>query len=105
MSERSPTPWQGLGWLHGVADPVRLNVIHRLCKVELATAAELAIGCQTSKPTLRRHLGAMVAIGLIEEQAGESDGETAGRPAARFSLSPGVRQSVESALRISPRSA
>lgn len=85
-------------WLRGIADPVRLSVLHRLSEVERATAGELAARCQTSRPTLRRHLEAMVAIGLIEERAGESDGETPGRPAARFSLAASVRESVCAAL-------
>lgn len=84
------------GWLHGVADPVRLGVLQELTAVERATATELAAGCQASMPTLRRHLDALVAIGLIEQEAGESDGETAGRPAAQFSLNPQLRASVES---------
>ena len=84
------------GWLHGVADPVRLGVLRGLTALERATAAELAAHCQASMPTMRRHLGALVAIGLIEQEAGESDGETQGRPAARFSLNPQLRPSVES---------
>ncbi len=84
------------GWLYGVADPVRLGVLQRLTAVEQATAAELAALCEASMPTLRRHLDALVAIGLIEQVAGESDGETQGRPAARFSLNPQLRSSVES---------
>ena len=83
-------------WLYGVADPVRLGVLRGLTAVERATATELAARCQASMPTLRRHLDALVAIGLIEQRAGESDGETAGRPAAQFSLSPQLRASVES---------
>jgi predicted ArsR family transcriptional regulator len=83
-------------WLYGVADPVRLGVLRGLAAVERATAAELARRCQASMPTLRRHLDALVAIGLIEQEAGESDGETPGRPAARFSLNPQLRPSVES---------
>ena len=86
------------GWLHGVADPVRLGVLRGLTAVERATAAELADRCQASMPTLRRHLDALVTIGLIEQEAGESDGETQGRPAAQFSLNPQLRASVESAF-------
>jgi len=84
------------GWLYGVADPVRLGVLRGLTAVERATAAELAARCQASMPTLRRHLEALVAVGLIEQQVGESDGETQGRPAARFRLNPQLRPSVES---------
>lgn len=89
------------GWLHGVADPVRLGVLRGLTAVEGATASELAARCQASMPTLRRHLDALVAVGLIEQEAGESDGETTGRPAARFSLNRELRPSVESVFRLS----
>jgi predicted ArsR family transcriptional regulator len=79
---------------------VRLGVLHELSETELATATELLGRCQASMPTLRRHLDAMVAIGLVEEQSGESDGETPGRPAARFSLAPELRESVRSVIRL-----
>ena len=86
-------------WLHGIADPVRLEVLCRLIVVDQATATELAARCLASPPTLRRHLEAMVAVGLLRERPGESDGETAGRPPATFSLPPGVKASVRAVLR------
>lgn len=85
----------GVSLLEAVADPVRLQILRALSSVREATAAELAARSQTSNRTLRRHLEALIVFGVIEEREGESDGETPGRPAARFSLSEaarGVRQ-------------
>jgi predicted ArsR family transcriptional regulator len=90
-----------VSWLRGVADPVRLNILHALCQVGEATAADLTTLTQTSSQTLRRHLEALVTIGVVDERPGESDGETPGRPAARFSLPAEVRESVRSALGLS----
>jgi DNA-binding transcriptional ArsR family regulator len=86
-------------WLIAVADPVRLQILRALSLVSDATASELAVRSQTSQQTLRRHLEAMEVSGVIRVHPGKSDGETPGRPAARFSLSPDVRESVCLTLR------
>jgi predicted ArsR family transcriptional regulator len=88
---------EGSHWLDVVADPVRLQILRLLSQVADATAAELAAHSPASYQTLRRHLEALEASGVIRARPGVSDGETSGRPAARFSLSPGVRESVRSA--------
>lgn len=88
-------------WLSAIADPIRLHILRALTAVEEATAADLANGGNTSSQTLRRHLEALTAIGLIHEHPGESDGETPGRPAARFSLHPEIRESVRSVFETS----
>jgi predicted ArsR family transcriptional regulator len=85
-------------WLHCIADPVRLALTRHLSEVQHATRSELAASCQTSLPTVRRHLEAMVLVGLVEESEGESDGRTYGRPATRFSLPLSVRHSVRAVL-------
>lgn len=77
-----------------IADPVRLQIIRSLSQVTDATASELATRAQASYQTLRRHLEALEASGVILTRPGRSDGETSGRPATRFSLSPAVRESV-----------
>jgi predicted ArsR family transcriptional regulator len=84
----------GSHWLDVVADPVRLQIIRSLCQVAEATASELASRNLASYQTLRRHLEALEAFGVIRARPGESDGETSGRPATRFSLAPDVRESV-----------
>jgi predicted ArsR family transcriptional regulator len=89
-------------WLHGVADPVKLCLLRVLNEVEEATTRELGAGCRASAPTVRRHLDAMVATGIVAEEAGESDGLTPGRPAARFRLVPEMREKVQALLRLSP---
>lgn len=85
-------------WLDVVADPVRLQILRTLCQVTEATAAELASHSPASYQTLRRHLEALETVGVVRARPGVSDGESCGRPAARFSLSPTLRESVRSAI-------
>lgn len=85
-------------WLDVVADPVRLQILRALSQVSDATASELAAHSPASYQTLRRHLEALETFGVIRARPGVSDGETSGRPAARFSLSPDVREGVRSAF-------
>jgi predicted ArsR family transcriptional regulator len=85
-------------WLEVVADPIRLGILRSLSHVEEATASDLAAEGQASSQTLRRHLEALVSLGVIEEHPAKSDGQTPGRPAARYSLPSEVRSSVQSIL-------
>jgi predicted ArsR family transcriptional regulator len=85
-------------WVDVVAEPVRLQILRSLCEVPDATAAELAKRSPASYQTLRRHLEALETSGVIRTRPGVSDGETTGRPATRFSLTPAVRESVRSAF-------
>lgn len=82
------------GLLNGIADPVRLGLVSSLAERGEATAAELSRRCRASGPTIRRHLEALVASGIIVEAAGASDGATPGRPAARFSLHPEAQEGL-----------
>lgn len=84
-------------WIDVVADPVRLRILRTLSQVEDATISELASESPASYQTLRRHLEALQASGVIRARAGVSEGRS-GRPAARFSLEPGLRESVRSAV-------
>ena len=85
-------------WLDAIADPVRLQILRVLSKATEASASELATRSQASYQTLRRHLEALQASGVIEARPGRSDGETSGRPATRFSLAPTVREEVRAAF-------
>jgi predicted ArsR family transcriptional regulator len=85
---------QRSNWLDVIADPVRLQILRSLSQVDEATASELALRSPASYQTLRRHLEALEAEGVIETQPGVNDGTRTGRPAARFSLTPGIRESV-----------
>lgn len=85
-------------WLDVVADPVRLQIVRSLSQVPDSTASELATRNKASYQTLRRHLDALQASGVIQARPGKSDGETSGRPATRFSLAPGIRESINSVL-------
>jgi predicted ArsR family transcriptional regulator len=83
-------------WLEVIADPIRLGILRSLSQITEATTSDLAARGQASSQTLRRHLEALVSLGVIHEHPARSDGETPGRPAARFSLSSEVRESVRS---------
>jgi predicted ArsR family transcriptional regulator len=89
-----------MDWLALVADPIKLHIVISLSEVEEATAADLAGSGQASSQALRRHLVALVAVGVIEERPGESDGQTPGRPPAHFVLPPRTRDSVRLVLAI-----
>jgi DNA-binding transcriptional ArsR family regulator len=84
------------GWLEVIADPVRLGILRSLSDVAEATTSDLATWGAASSQTLRRHLEDLVSVGVIQEHPARSDGETPGRPAARFSLAADVRESVRS---------
>lgn len=85
-------------WLDVIADPVRLQIVRSLSRVDEATASELAAESPASYQTLRRHLEALEAFGVIRTRPGVSDGERSGRPATRFSLSPAVHESVHAVI-------
>jgi DNA-binding transcriptional ArsR family regulator len=87
-------------WLEVIADPIRLGILRSLSEVKEATTSDLATWGQASSQTLRRHLEALVSLGVIREHPARSDGETPGRPAARFSLSSEVRKSVQSVFAV-----
>lgn len=82
---------QGWEWLQGIADPVRFSLMQELSRVEEATATELEDRCEVSRATLRRHLNALVAIGLVSECVGASGDGRTGRPPTRFQLAATVR--------------
>jgi predicted ArsR family transcriptional regulator len=86
-----------LHWLEVIADPVRLQILRKLSQVKEATTSELASDSPASYQTLRRHLEALEASGVIRARPGVSEGGS-GRPAARFSLDPQLRESVRSAI-------
>lgn len=75
-------------WTAILTEPVRISVLRCLCHLRSATIAELTELCHTSDPTIRRHLEALEALGLVHEQRAEADGITPGRPARRFILDP-----------------
>lgn len=73
-------------WISVLTDPARLSVLRGLCELGTTTTAELAACCHTSDRTVRRHLEALEALGLVHVQAGERDGLTPGRPASRCTI-------------------
>jgi DNA-binding transcriptional ArsR family regulator len=73
-------------WISVLTDPVRLAVLRAMCELHTVTIGELRRHCHSSDPTVRRHLEALEALGLVHEQPGKRDGLTPGRPASRFTL-------------------
>lgn len=85
-------------WLWAVVDPIRLEILRVLATRVDATVAVLALRSGATPRTLRRHLEALVALGVVRERPGNADGLTPGRPASRFSLAPELRPSVVGAF-------
>lgn len=85
-------------WLWAVVDPVRLEILRVLAASRDATVTGLARRSGATPRTLRRHLDALVAVGVVCEQPGNADGFTPGRPPSRFSLDPRLRPSVAGAF-------
>jgi DNA-binding transcriptional ArsR family regulator len=85
-------------WLDVLSYPVRLDIVRSLIEWPGATASELAAHSNTSDPTLRQHLKALVALGLVREHRRFRDGVTPGRPATRFSLYPHLRDAATALL-------
>jgi predicted ArsR family transcriptional regulator len=91
-------PSRSPGWLLGIAGATRLQLITHLSDADVLTIGQLAERCHLSRATVERHLSALVALGAIEARPGESDGESKGRPAARFRLDPGLRRKFRLAV-------
>lgn len=98
MSGGGVGDWTVPAWLHGIADPVRLAVLSILNEAGEVTVGDLAQRCRTSRRTVNRHLKAMVALGLVAERQGESDGLTSGRPPTRFRLAPPIQEEMSALL-------
>ena len=87
-------------WFSVLTDPIRLTVLHSLCELGTATMPELSAHGHISARTLRRHLDALAALGLVIEQRGEGDGSRSGRPASRFALRPRARRSARALFEV-----
>jgi predicted ArsR family transcriptional regulator len=74
-----------------LTDPVRLAVLMTLSTMGNGSAAEIAQRCHASERTVKRHLDALVALGIVRESRGESGSDRRGRPPARFILDATVR--------------
>jgi len=94
MFIESPGEKAFIRWLEVVADPTRLGILRSLSEVEDATAADLAAQAQASVHTIRRHLEALMTLKVVCQDPGESDGQSPGRPAARYRLEREVRVSA-----------
>ena len=90
-------------WLDVLTDPVRLSLLRSLVLIGPATVTELASHTHTADPTVRRHLEALAALGLVHEAGGESDGLTRGRPAARFALDAAAEENARELFKVLER--
>ena len=82
-------------WLPILTDPVRLAILRTLCELGIASATELRKRTHTSDRSLRRHLEALVALGVVGEREGFSDGLTPGRPACHYAVDAGVGERID----------
>lgn len=89
-----------VSWLEVFAYPVRYDIVRSLVESPNASASELAAKSNISDATLRHHLRELVSLGLVHEHRGVKDSVTPGRPAARFSLYPEVREAARALLEI-----
>lgn len=85
-------------WLGSIADPVRLQILRSLSEVAEASTSELAAQSPASYQTLRRHLEALEASGVVEARMGANSGRAGGRPAARYHLAADLRDSIRATL-------
>jgi predicted ArsR family transcriptional regulator len=81
-------------WASVLADPIRLTVLRLLHRLGTADVRELAARAHTSNRTLRRHLEALVALGLVHQVDPERDSLKPGRPATQFLLDPQAREDL-----------
>jgi predicted ArsR family transcriptional regulator len=87
-------------WRDVLAYPAQRDLIGSLVEEGDATAADLMRRCHLSEATLRRHLDALVRLGVVREHGGELDGMTPGRPATRYWLDAGVRKAAGELLEL-----
>jgi|GEM_PF-5229115 len=85
-------------WLEVLSDPVRCDILFALSLTGAGSAGEVAQRCHASERTVKRHLDALVALGLARRSRGESDIERSGRPPVRFILDGAVRERARAML-------
>jgi DNA-binding transcriptional ArsR family regulator len=73
------------GWLEAVANPIRLRIVRHLSGVESASLDELSTEVAAQRNTVRAHLRALIAAGVVARLPGQSEGRL-GRPPARYRL-------------------
>jgi DNA-binding transcriptional ArsR family regulator len=73
------------GWLEAVANPIRLRIVRHLSGCESASLDELSAAVAAQRNTVRAHLRALMAAGVVARLPGQSEGRL-GRPPARYRL-------------------
>lgn len=81
-------------WHEILTDPVRLDVLLALSLSGSGSAGEVARSCHAGERAVKRHLHALVTLGLVRETRPGSDGERPGRPPTRYILDGAVRERV-----------
>lgn len=84
MKEIHPT------WLPIFADPARLTTLALLHRCGIASVRDLATHAHTSTRTLRRHLDALVAVGVARAIQDENGQIRSGRPPTCYLVDPEV---------------
>lgn len=82
-------------WHEVMTDAVRLDVLFALTSVGSGSAGEIAQCCHASERTVKRHLQALVALGVARVGASGRDGERPGRPPTRYVIDGAVRKRAE----------
>jgi DNA-binding transcriptional ArsR family regulator len=73
------------GWLEAVANPIRLRIVRHLNERDSASLDELAQEVSAQRNTVRVHLRALMAAGVVARLPGQPEGRL-GRPPARYRL-------------------
>jgi predicted ArsR family transcriptional regulator len=73
--------------LDAIADPIRLRIVRRLSEAPGATLPELAVAADVHINTVRPHVVALEAAGVVGRERQPHEGR--GRPAVGYRLAPG----------------
>lgn len=86
-------------WLAGIGSPIRLHILCFLAEAPEASVAELLAGGVPGSPSaVRRHLRALVSMGLVREIPSLWAEGRAGRPAARFTVEAALTERVRALI-------
>ncbi len=97
VPSRGASARPGTHWIDAIANPVRGQIVRALSARGERTIAQLARVTHADPQTLRRHLRALTAAGVVVAAETRDDGRP-GRPAVTFELDASVREPVRDAL-------
>lgn len=103
LTKQAPTPVIHPTWFAVLTNPGRLRILQSLTIRNDVSVADLLAHSHMSDHALRRHLAAMVELGIVRVHRENRDGLTRGRPAARFILDATVRENAIPLFRLLER--